>query len=622
MKKLFLIPLLFISLNILGQIPAGYYDNAQGLTGYQLKTALKTIITNGYHSYSYDDLYTIYQRSDVDTYFENDGTILDMYSEIPSGPDSYEYSTTSQHCGQYSHEGQCYNREHIMPQSVFGSASPMKSDAHFVVPTDGYVNNRRSAYPFGEVSNPTWTSTNGSKVGSNTTQGYSGTVFEPIDEFKGDIARMLFYFATRYEDQVDGWNHDMLNGTSNQVYTDWFLSILLAWHNQDPVNQREIDRNNAIYYGDVHGDYAQENRNPFIDHPEWVNAIWNPTPDTQAPSIPMNILANNIQSNTVDIQWDAATDNVGVTAYQVFQDNNFIGESLITSMHVSGLQAQTTYSFCVKAKDAAGNISACSADVQVTTTAAPTYVFYEDFEDCSNLNFIAYNEASNKDWTCITSNGDNDTGAMQVNGYQEDVASKDWLITLDAINFDNYSNESLSMYLNYTYGTTPLELLYSSDYDGLSNPSGFTWTAVPNVNIDTPTGSTSETVQQIQNVDVSSIGGMVYLAFKYYSNGSPTRWTVDSFIIDGDLNGIDNVFLSQNILIYPNPVHSSGSLHIIRRNNVQIENIKLYNIFGQIISLPNNANMDEIYLSNIKKGIYFLEINTQQAHIMKKIIVD
>ncbi len=621
MKKIILIPLLFISLSILGQIPAGYYDNAQGLTGYQLKTALKTIITNGYHSYSYNDLYTIYQNSDVDNYYENDGTILDMYSEIPSSPDSYEYSTTSQHCGQYSQEGDCYNREHIMPQSVFSSGSPMKSDAHFVVPTDGYVNNRRSAYAFGEVSNPTWTSSNGSKLGHNSTPGYSGTVFEPIDEFKGDIARMLFYFATRYEDQVAGWSHDMLNGTSDQVYADWFLQILLAWHNQDPVSQREIDRNNTIYYGDSQGHYAQHNRNPFIDHPEWVNAIWNPTPDTQAPSIPMNLLANNIQHNAVDIQWDPSTDNVGVTGYKVFQDGSFLAETSSTSMHISGLQAQTLYTFCVKAKDAAGNVSACSADLQVTTTAAPTYVFYEDFEDCSNLNFVAYNEASNKDWTCTTTHGESGSGAMQMNGYQEDVPSKDWLITADAIDFDNYSNESLSMYLNYTYGTTPLELLYSADYDGSSNPSGFTWTSVPNVSIDTPTGSSTEADQLIQNVDISSISGSVYLAFKYYSNGSPTRWTVDNFKIDGDVNGIDEVLLAQNVSIYPNPVHT-GTLHIIRRNNIQIEKMVLYNMFGQVINLPSDTQTDQIKLTNIKKGVYFLAIYTKQAHIMKKIIVN
>ena len=247
--------------------PAGYYDEADGKTGYELKTALKTIITNGHTDQGYDNLYTLYESSDTDNYFENDQTVLDMYSEKPSSTDNYEFTHHNDKCGTYSIEGDCYNREHLIPQSVFNSNAPMKSDGHFVVPSDGYVNNKRNNYPFGIVNNPTWTSTNGSKLGDNSTTGYSNTVFEPIDEFKGDIARMLFYFATRYEDQVASWSHDMLNGTSDQVYADWFLDILLQWNQNDPVSTRETDRNEAVYN-------YQGNRNPFIDHPEWVNEIW------------------------------------------------------------------------------------------------------------------------------------------------------------------------------------------------------------------------------------------------------------------------------------------------------------------------------------------------------------
>ena len=150
----------------------------------------------------------------------------------------------------------------------------MRTDIHHVVPTDGYVNNRRANYPFGEVTNDTWMSNNGSKVGQNTFGSYSGVVFEPIDEFKGDIARILLYFAVRYEDEVtdNSWdNHtttnNPLNGTNNQVYETWYLQLLYKWHNDDPVSAREIKRNNEAYI-------FQGNRNPFIDFPEYVNLIW------------------------------------------------------------------------------------------------------------------------------------------------------------------------------------------------------------------------------------------------------------------------------------------------------------------------------------------------------------
>jgi hypothetical protein len=147
----------------------------------------------------------------------------------------------------------------------------MYSDAHFVIPADGFVNGARGNLPFGRVNNPNYTSANGCKRGQNVNSGYSagytGQVFEPIDEFKGDIARIYFYFATRYQNLITGWNYDMFNGTSNQVFTNQAINVLLTWHLQDPVSQREITRNNAIYN-------QQNNRNPFIDNPQYAMDIW------------------------------------------------------------------------------------------------------------------------------------------------------------------------------------------------------------------------------------------------------------------------------------------------------------------------------------------------------------
>jgi endonuclease I len=271
MKKNFTLIITLISLLSFGQIPAGYYDSATG-TGYTLKTQLFNIIKD-HVDQGYAGLYTTYLNSDIDLYFENNGTVLDMYTENPNGPDlcEYTYGTNQDDGTGGTAECQKYNREHIIPQSVFSSAFPMQSDAHFVVPSDKYVNAQRDNFPFGVVGSATNTYSNGSKKGTNLNSGYSAgysaTVFEPINEFKGDIARMFFYFATRYENQIAGWSYVMFNGTSNKVFTDTFLNILVKWHLQDPVSQREIDRNNAIYN-------RQNNRNPFIDKPEFVCKIW------------------------------------------------------------------------------------------------------------------------------------------------------------------------------------------------------------------------------------------------------------------------------------------------------------------------------------------------------------
>jgi endonuclease I len=291
------------------QIPAGYYNNATG-TGYTLKTQLYNII-KGHTTKSYDALYTCYQTSDRDYFYENDGTILDIYSEKPAGTDAYTYSATSagDRCGNYANEGDCYNREHIMPQSVFNEASPMVSDAHHILPTDGKVNGMRNNYAFGKVGTPSWTSTNGSKRGNNLNSGYSagysGVVFEPIDEFKGDVARCLFYFATRYENQIANWDHEMLNGTSNKVFSTWFLNVLLTWHAQDPVSAKEIARNNAVYM-------FQGNRNPYIDHPEYVSMIWGAVMDVEdvAALNSISVYPNPAVGQTINIYSEAEIDAI------------------------------------------------------------------------------------------------------------------------------------------------------------------------------------------------------------------------------------------------------------------------------------------------------------------------
>jgi endonuclease I len=382
MSKKFFYLILLMGHLVMAQIPSNYYNSAIGLSGYTLKSQLKTIITNGHVNQGYDGLYDGYVTTDTDHYYENDGTVLDIYSEKPSATDSYNFTHSSgDQCGTYNSEADCYNREHVVPQSVFNEQSPMVSDIHTVIPTDGYVNNRRSNYPFGVVTNPSWTSTNGSKVGSNTAGSYTGTSFEPIDEFKGDVARMMFYFATRYETQVDSWSFEMFNGTEDKVFQDWALTMLLEWHESDPVSQREIDRNNAAYN-------FQGNANPFISHPEWVNVIWNPTPDTQAPSVPTNLIVSNESSNALQLSWTASTDNVGVFSYDVYKDGSLQGNATTNSYFVTGLAPLTTYNFYVKAKDVAGNISGSSDTVEGTTTDVSAVVnelfFSEYVEGTSN----------------------------------------------------------------------------------------------------------------------------------------------------------------------------------------------------------------------------------------------
>ena len=242
-----------------------YYQNANGKKGAALKSALCGIIYNRTEK-SYDYLWTAFYSTDV----RSNGKIWDMYSNITN----YTPVTSG---SSYSEEGDCYNREHSFPQSWFGGNAPMYTDLHHIYPTDGFVNGKRSNYPFGEVGNASYTSANGfSKLGTCAVSGYTGTVFEPADEYKGDFARTYFYMVTCYEQKLADWVRDfggttevddVLDGTTYPALQLWQLNMLLTWAKDDPVSEKEINRNTAVKN-------IQGNRNPFIDYPGLEQYIW------------------------------------------------------------------------------------------------------------------------------------------------------------------------------------------------------------------------------------------------------------------------------------------------------------------------------------------------------------
>ncbi|MDD6301759.1 MAG: endonuclease [Bacillales bacterium] len=229
-----------------------YYNSiTNDLVGDDLITALSKVIYTS-NGVSYSGLWDAYKTTDI-----KPGTnyIWDMYSN-----ENYVVGGSKQGAN-YSKEGDSYNREHSIPQSWFSEKSPMKSDLFHVYPTDGYVNNRRSNYPFGEVSSSTYKSKNGSKLGKCINSSI-GTVFEPIDEYKGDFARTYFYMLTRYKSQIGSWGGGVFKGSFPYLNT-YFLDTYIKWAIEDPVSEKEIARNEAVYK-------IQKNRNPFIDHPSYL----------------------------------------------------------------------------------------------------------------------------------------------------------------------------------------------------------------------------------------------------------------------------------------------------------------------------------------------------------------
>ena len=615
MKNLYSYFLLFVITSGFAQIPTGYYNTATG-TGYTLKTQLYNII-KGHTDNGYAGLYTTYQTSDVDNFYENDGTVLDMYSENPSGTDPYTYTTgTTQRCGTYSVEGDCYNREHIIPQSVFNEQSPMVSDAHFITPTDGKVNGIRSNYPHGTVSSATYTSQNGSKLGSSGVSGYSGTVFEPVNAFKGDIARMYFYFATRYENTVSGYSFPMFDGSANKVFTTAFLNVLLAWHAQDPVSAREIARNNAIYT-------RQNNRNPYIDHPEYVNQIWGGTSstDTQAPNAPTSLASTTKTSTSITVAWNASTDNVGVTGYNVYANNVLKTTVSTLTATITGLTASTTYSIYVKAKDAAGNTSASGNTISVITTSSGTggtatdLLFSEYIEGSGNNKAleIANNTGSSVSLSAYTIKKQTNGAGTWSTGLALSgtlTTGSKFVIVNSLISSACFSTSAANI------STTATELAFNgNDAVGLFK-NGVLIDIIGTFNGGTSNFAIDVTLRRKSTVTSPSTSFNLSTQWDSYTTDSCNNLASKTAIAVKE----EPVSDTDEIVIYPNP--SDGNFNIEFGNSNIPYSIEIISFSGQKVFEKQNAVSSEVSVQNLPSGIYIIKIIKGEKTSFKKIIIN
>ena len=224
-----------------------YYENALGKSGSSLKTALHNIIDD-HTEISYSNVWEALRNTDEDP--ANQNNVILLYTGRSQSKTSNGSSIDS------------WNREHVWAKSHgdFGTSMGEGTDLHHLRPTDVSVNSSRGNKDFD----------NGGTAQKEAPDTYADSdSWEPRDEVKGDVARMIFYMAVRYEGdngELDLEVTEKVNNGSAPLHGK--LSTLLQWHQQDPVDDFERNRNEVIYQ-----DY-QHNRNPFIDHPEWVEAIW------------------------------------------------------------------------------------------------------------------------------------------------------------------------------------------------------------------------------------------------------------------------------------------------------------------------------------------------------------
>lgn len=371
MKKQILFLLLsFYSFILVAQ--QSYYDDVNlNLTGLSLRNALATKIINTHtNELTYSQVWDASMVTDLDP---TDNTMVLLIYGWENGSDGD--ITNDRERGVNNNGGSVgqWNREHVYPNSLgtpdldqAGTDGPPYADAHNLRPCDAQRNSSRGSKLF---------------ISGSGNSGAVSNGWYPGDEWKGDVARMMMYMYLRYDTRCLPSNVGIGDSSGTP---DEMIDLFLQWNADDPVSAIEVQRNS--YHGNTSNTHAQGNRNPFIDNPILATRIWGgpqaediwgiyTTGDNEAPSVPMNLMASNITTFSIDLSWDASTDNVGVSSYDVYVDGNLEGATSDTNYTISNLASNTSFSLTVVAKDLGDNESAQSAPLNAMTlqdTEAPT----------------------------------------------------------------------------------------------------------------------------------------------------------------------------------------------------------------------------------------------------------
>ncbi|MBN2280927.1 MAG: endonuclease [Candidatus Marinimicrobia bacterium] len=487
--------------NATTEASSGYYSGIPaGASGDALKAALHNLI-KGHTEYTYDQAWDILKESDKDP--SNPNNVIQIYTGNSVANTGYPI----------------WNREHVWAKSHggFGETPPAGSDTHHLRPSDPSVNSTRSNLDFDNGGNPV----------SGTSDCYvDDDSFEPRDEVKGDVARMMFYMVVRYEGE-EGYDLELVDNVSTSGPLFGKLSTLIQWHSSDAPDDFEKNRNEVVYG-------YQGNRNPFIDHPEWVASIWGggTGPSISAisylPENPVSSAGVTLSATITDHEntISGVTLKYGTDAYNL--------TSSVTMTNTSGdiysgtIPAQSHGSIIYYAVEATNDIPVTSVtetdhylvfDPQ-TATLPYAQEFTTGFGDV-----YRYDAAGDREWE-IYSGGYSGNCARftEFSGYA--YANEDWLIT-PGFDLTSTTNEYLSFITAKNYDPLPLLVKYSTNYAGIGNPAGATWTDIPATLSATNNG---DVWMSSGDIDVSSLTGTnIHFAFVYQSTTTTNGyWKLDN----------------------------------------------------------------------------------------------
>ncbi len=542
MKKFIVLFLLILGITGYAQIPAGYYDSAAGLTGEELKTALHNIIDN--HTIkTYDEIRYLLDETDRDPNNPNNLILLYKGTSVSNVWDG----------------GTTYNREHVWAKSHgdFGETPPAGSDLHHLRPTDPSVNSSRGEKDFdnGGTQHPEATECN-----------TDFDSWEPRPAVKGDIARMMFYMATRYEGDVAGeLDLELVNytGTSGPIFGK--LGTLLEWNEQDPVDDFERNRNEVIYS-------YQHNRNPFIDHPEWVALIWNGDYNN-SPSI------SSIVKNPL---YPGPTQSVSVSASVTDSDGSVLSVKLNWGLSSDNLNNTIT-------------MALSSGSTYVTTTDIPaqsggTTVYYQ-IEAMDNDNAKTFSNTQNY---TVTTPGN--TPPVIAN------------VGFSPVNPSNTDSVLVSATITDSDGTISSALL---KWKKGSESTLYEKPMIP-----------AESNYQAY-IPAYEAGKTIYFMIVAKDDDNAETNYLDGTYVITAINSSENDMIAEKVKIFPNPVRDNLTIEI--PDNYYVTSIILFDLMGrEIQNVPVNSDSGtyNINLSDKSAGSYLLKIRTQHDSITKMIIVN
>jgi len=624
-KKIILFVYIICLIPLSGQIPEAYYDGAQGKSGMFLKEALYNIIKEHqeypYTSYN-TDTWDILKQADMDT--ANPANVILLYTGIAVDGD------------QEWNEGEGWSREHVWAKShgYFGTSQGAGTDTHNLRPCDPSVNTARSNKDFD----------NGGSYyifqdSITTDNKYTKDTWEPRDAVKGDVARTMFYMAVRYEGRIDDeLDLELVDIVPTEGPLFGKLSTLIDWHHQDPVDTLERRRNDIIYG-------YQNNRNPFIDHPEYADSIWadgkNPViiKVDHYPSEPMASEEVRVEVKLIDPQGIADVklnwkynDILPPPPVKMEKEEDYYFTTIPAQAAGDSVYYQIT------AKDNQGNMVTSIEYGYFVKEAFVEKTILEETFDSSLGQMSQYSIDGAQKWEWEDDYGE-PPGCAKMSGYDgTEYQNRDWLITpaFDLSGFDKATLE-FEEAINYDDNIVSYSqsVRISSDYPGEGNPENYHW---DEFSVTGRSSGSSWDFVNVDEVDLSDSSGVsdLYLGFRYTSsNSSASTWEIDNILIKAVRNTASDIDASEDLLSrdfelynnYPNPFNSSTTIQFYLDKGQPL-NLEIYDITGKLVesitSGYRNPGVHQIkwQAMNQASGVYFIKLSgSRQSEIKKCLLI-